>query len=63
MFHTLKMKESDSVRKHISNFCACLQQLSAVGSQVPDGEPLLPWWEVCLLHTVLSSAQWEDNPI
>ena len=39
--HTLKMKESDSVRKHISTFRAYLQQLSATGSQVHDDETIL----------------------
>ena len=39
--HTLKMKENNSVRKHIDIFHAYLQQLSATSSQVSDDKFIL----------------------
>ena len=39
--HTLKMRENDSVTKHIHTFRAHLEQLLTAGSIVPDDEAVL----------------------
>ena len=39
--HTLKMRENDSVTKHIHVFRAHLEQLFAAGAAVPDDEAVL----------------------
>ena len=58
--HTLKMKESNSVRKHISTFRAYLQQLAAAGSQVPDDEAILTLMRSC--HQKYPTLQFRPSP-
>ena len=61
--HTLKMKESDSVCKHINTFRAYLQQLPATSSQVPDDEAIFTLMRSMLptYKMIISSMRRQPN--